>query len=175
MSSELLLQDFIEIMCAPQGENALLRALAEELKEIKRQVTQSQRWKEHQFDMQNRALMAEVTALKERYICDHNPFDSISILDSWIAHAVNILSSILKTKEKIGHLNQAERSPQSSASPTTVEAKRKLSTSIDSLNTSQDVNNKSNWNCWDLFICKNKEKLTARVHHLEWWADASWI
>ncbi|XP_034242976.1 uncharacterized protein LOC117646250 [Thrips palmi] len=48
-----------------QAEQAQLQALMEELQGIQRQVTQSKKWRESQFEMQNRVLEAEVAALKQ--------------------------------------------------------------------------------------------------------------
>ncbi|KAJ1526834.1 hypothetical protein ONE63_008400 [Megalurothrips usitatus] len=49
-----------------QAERAQLKALTEELHEVKRQIQHSQKWRESQFTMQNRVLHNEIAALKQR-------------------------------------------------------------------------------------------------------------
>lgn len=63
-----------------QAEQAQLQALTEEVEEIKRQVVQSQKWRESQFEVQNRVLQAEVNALKQR--CEASAKNDLSILSS---------------------------------------------------------------------------------------------
>ncbi|KAE8742275.1 hypothetical protein FOCC_FOCC012204 [Frankliniella occidentalis] len=48
-----------------QAEHAQLQALSDELREAHRQVSESLKWREAQFEMQNRVLQTEVTSLRQ--------------------------------------------------------------------------------------------------------------